>query len=274
MRQFHRRRQASALSRFWPGIVAVIVAVNLLLVARSVISRIPQGHIKVVNTTLNTSKKAAAEKDGSSSLSAIDAEIQAETERLAALRANTSLPLVYFDVEINGSSVGRIEMVLFIDIAPRAAENFRQFCTGEAGLVPEGREGAGLPYHYKGAPFYRIIDQFIDQSGVNVESVFGGAFKDDPAALLLKHSKKGMLSIAHMGPNTATCHFSIMMGPAHHLDGHHSIFGQVVSGFEAVDAVNALSVGKPDNTATAEAGARIADCGQLRKGTLTPDLTL
>lgn len=36
---------------------------------------------------------------------------------------------------------------------------------GERGIVPAGREGAGRPYHFKGKPFYRIIDGFIDQSG-------------------------------------------------------------------------------------------------------------
>jgi hypothetical protein len=28
--------------------------------------------------------------------------------------------------------------------------------------------------------FYRIIDRFIDQGGADTDSVFGGAFKDDP----------------------------------------------------------------------------------------------
>ena len=37
-----------------------------------------------------------------------------------------------------------------------------------------GREGAGNKRHFKGAFFYRIIDQFIDQTGVETESVFGG----------------------------------------------------------------------------------------------------
>jgi hypothetical protein len=36
---------------------------------------------------------------------------------------------------------------------------------GEKGVVPEGKEGAGKPYHFKGRPFYRIIDNFIDQAG-------------------------------------------------------------------------------------------------------------
>lgn len=204
----------------------------------------------------------------------VEAAAKAQADQLRALRNNASLPLVYFDVEIKGVPMGRIEMVLFTDIAPRAAENFRQLCTGEAGIVPEGREGAGLPYHFKGASFYRIIHQFIDQSGINTESVFGGSFKDDPGSLELKHDRKGLLSIAHLGPDTATAHFSIMIGPAPHLNGHHGIFGQVVDGFDVVDAVNALSIGKPDNTATAEDGAVIADSGQIRKGTLVPDLML
>jgi hypothetical protein len=63
-------------------------------------------------------------------------------------------------------------------------------CAGEKGIVPPGKEGAGKPYHFKGKPFYRIIDAFIDQSGAETESVFGGMFKDDPGGLRLKHDRK------------------------------------------------------------------------------------
>ena len=56
---------------------------------------------------------------------------------------------VFFDVAIAGKPVGRIVMALFMDAAPRAAENFRALCTGEKGVVPEGREGGGKPYHFK-----------------------------------------------------------------------------------------------------------------------------
>ena len=48
-----------------------------------------------------------------------------------------------------GKPVGRMEFVLFTDVAPRSAENFRQLCTGEAGTVTKDRDGAGTPYHYK-----------------------------------------------------------------------------------------------------------------------------
>ena len=54
----------------------------------------------------------------------------------------------------------------------------------------------------------------------------------------------------------------------------HCAAGQVVRGLDVVDAINALSLGRKDNTATAAQGALIADSGQLRRGTLVPDLKL
>lgn len=196
-----------------------------------------------------------------------------EESRLSKLKSDTRLPLVYFDVEIKQRKVGRIEMVLFTDTSPRSAHNFHLLVTGEAGVVPPGLEGEGMPLHFKGAPFYRIIDGFIDQAGINTPSALNhGQFDDDEGGLRLKHEYKGLLSMANMGPNTNTAHFSIMINPAPHLDGQYTIFGQVVSGFEVVDEINALARGKEENTATAEAGAIIADCGELRKGTLEPQL--
>jgi peptidyl-prolyl isomerase D len=76
----------------------------------------------------------------------------AEELRIQQLRDNKDLPMVYFDVAIKGRPVGRITYVLFSHIAPRAAENFRALFSGEKGIVPNdgtGREGAGLPYHFK-----------------------------------------------------------------------------------------------------------------------------
>ena len=39
--------------------------------------------------------------------------------------------------------------------------------------------------------------RFIDQTGIDVESVFGGEFKDDSGGLKLKHDRKGLLSMAN-----------------------------------------------------------------------------
>jgi peptidyl-prolyl isomerase H (cyclophilin H) len=40
-------------------------------------------------------------------------------------------PVVFFDIAIGGTPVGRIKIELFADVCPRTAENFRQFCTGK-----------------------------------------------------------------------------------------------------------------------------------------------
>lgn len=73
----------------------------------------------------------------------------AETARIDSLVGNHSLPIVYFDVAIKGENVGRIKMLLYSHISPRAAENMRALCTGEKGTAPEGSQGAGMAYHFK-----------------------------------------------------------------------------------------------------------------------------
>lgn len=59
---------------------------------------------------------------------------------LEGLRQNESLPLVHFDIKIKGWPKGRIQMVLFPHISPRAAENFRwERGVGHRGAVGELR---------------------------------------------------------------------------------------------------------------------------------------
>lgn len=132
-------------------------------------------------------------------------------------------------------------MMLFISVSPRAAGNFLAMCRGDRGVAPAGGEGAGTRFTYEGAVFYRILDQFIDQTGVNVPSIYGGAYDDDPGGLALTHARPGLLSMANGGPNTNTNHFSILLAPAPHLDGKYTIFGEVVRGMAVVRDINALA---------------------------------
>jgi peptidyl-prolyl isomerase D len=117
----------------------------------------------------------------------------------------------------------------------------------------------------QGVYFYRIIDHFINQAGVGTDSIYGGQFKDEPGGLALKHDRAGLLSMAQSGPDTNDSHFSLMMNAAPHLNGHHVIFGELVSGWEVAQAINALAVGQPDNTAMDKPWAQITDSGQLQR---------
>jgi cyclophilin family peptidyl-prolyl cis-trans isomerase len=62
--------------------------------------------------------------------------------------------------------IGRLVMELFADVVPRTSENFRQFCTGEY-------RRDGVPMGFKGAPFHRVIKDFMIQGGdfVNVNKL-------------------------------------------------------------------------------------------------------
>ena len=66
-------------------------------------------------------------------------------------------PIVFFDVSAGGSVIGTIEMELKMDVTPKTCENFKQLCTGESASSAGGV--------YKGAPFHRIIPNFMCQGG-------------------------------------------------------------------------------------------------------------
>ena len=192
-----------------------------------------------------------------------DWDLEASRKLLRDDPANTK---VFFDVEIKGKPIGRIVMVLYMRVSPLAAENMRALCTGETGrdLL------TGAPMHFRDVPFYRIIHNFIDQTGIDdiSGSVYGGMFKDDAGGLKLKHDRPGLLSAAHMGPNTNEGHFSILVNSASHLDGIHTIFGEVVEGMNPVMRINALADlknGKAGNEVGSETGAKIVECGQILK---------
>lgn len=185
----------------------------------------------------------------------------AETKRLLDMKNNLSFPLVFLDIEIAGEYAGRIEIVLFPDVSPLAAENFRALCTGEKGVAPEGSAGAGKPFSFKGGKFYRIVDRFVNQGGCDTMSIYGSTFNDDPGGLAIKHDRKGLLSMANGGPNSNTCHFFIVMYQSPHLDGKYVIFGEIVSGMEVAEKINALARGKPENSPHAE--VVISNAGQI-----------
>ena len=184
---------------------------------------------------------------------AVAAEVRGQAEALSERRDRPGNPRVWLDVQIEHKPAGRIEFVLYMHEAPRAAENFRAMCTPPPG-------GGSAPY--TGMSFYRILDQFIDQAG-GPHPRWGTPFDDDPGGLALKHDRPGLLSAANSGPNTNSGHFSIVVAPAPHLNGEYTIFGEVVAGFDTMWAINRLAppgATKPTGKATVSAAGCTAHC--------------
>jgi len=115
---------------------------------------------------------------------------------------------------------------LFADKTPKTVNNF----------VFLARQG-----FYEGVIFHRVINDFMVQGGDPTGTGSGGPgykFADEfhPS---LRHSKRGILSMANAGPNTNGSQFFITHGPTPHLDNKHSVFGQIIEGEDVLMSIPA-----------------------------------
>ncbi|XP_044956589.1 peptidyl-prolyl cis-trans isomerase CYP40-like isoform X1 [Hordeum vulgare subsp. vulgare] len=181
----------------------------------------------------------------------------------AAAAADVKNPRCFMDITIGGEMEGRIVIELYASVVPRTAENFRALCTGEKGVGNSGK-----PLHYKGSYFHRIIKGFMVQGGdftagdgTGGESIYGSKFEDEN--FILKHERKGILSMANSGPNTNGSQFFITTTRTPHLDGKHVVFARVIKGMGVVRSCEHIPAGEADRPTV---DAVIAECGELPEG--------
>lgn len=167
-------------------------------------------------------------------------------------------PKVYFDIKLGRASdafkLGRIVIELKADKAPKTAENFRQLCTE---LTP----GKG----YVDSRFHRVIPGFMNQggdftndNGTGGYSIYGRTFPDEN--FTLPHTGPGVLSMANAGPNTNGSQFFLCTAPTPFLDGKHTVFGQVVEGYNVIKAIE--SVGSRSGATSVD--VIIERCGEVK----------
>lgn len=138
------------------------------------------------------------------------------------------------------TSMGNIVCRLFEKEAPKTVANFRGLATGTKAWT-DGATGKvkHVPL-YSGTTFHRVIPGFMIQGGDPLGTGEGdpGYKFDDEIDPNRNFDKPGVLAMANAGPNTNGCQFFITVAPATHLDGHYSIFGEVVSGQEVADNIS------------------------------------
>ncbi len=127
---------------------------------------------------------------------------------------------------------GPIVVELFDEDAPKTVENFRK-------LSSDG--------YYDGLSFHRIIKDFMIQGGCPQGTGTGGpgyTFEDE----INDHKVvRGALAMANSGPDTNGSQFFVVTtDAAPWLDGKHTVFGEVTSGMDAVDAIEGLPTGRGD----------------------------
>jgi peptidyl-prolyl cis-trans isomerase B (cyclophilin B) len=128
-------------------------------------------------------------------------------------------PKTYATIE---TEKGNLVLELFASDVPRTVNNF----------VTLAREG-----FYDGLTFHRVVPGFVVQGGCPIGDGTGGpgyVFDDE----ITEHTHvAGALSMANSGPNTNGSQFFITYTPQHHLDGLHSVFGQLVDGMDVMETI-------------------------------------
>ena len=131
---------------------------------------------------------------------------------------------------------GNIELKLSPEVAPKACENF-------LGLAEKG--------YYNGIIFHRVIKGFMLQGGDPTgtgrggESIWGKPFEDEVSPNV-EFDRAGLLAMANAGPNTNASQFFITVAPTPWLNMRHTIFGEVIAGYDVVEKI--------ENTATDASG--------------------
>ena len=134
---------------------------------------------------------------------------------------------------------GEIVLELYDKEAPNTVSNFVGLATGKKEWKdPKSGQTVTRPY-YDGLTFHRVVPNFVIQGGCPIGNGTGGPgyqIKCETSGNPHKH-QRGTLSMAHAGKDTGGSQFFICHAPASHLDGKHTVFGQVRQGLEVVDAI-------------------------------------
>jgi peptidyl-prolyl cis-trans isomerase A (cyclophilin A) len=174
------------------------------------------------------------------------------------------------------TSLGAIVVRLFPKDAPVTVENFVGLATGEKEWTDPrtGQVVKGKPL-YDGVIFHRVIPGFMIQGGDPLGKGFGGPgykFQDEVQSGR-KFDKVGLLAMANSGPNTNGSQFFITTSTPSHLNNRHTIFGEVISGYEVVQKIGMVPRGPADRPNTDVVIKKITVSQTAPKGSDAPKKT-
>ena len=139
------------------------------------------------------------------------------------------------------TSEGTIVTELFEKDAPETVKNFIELAEGTREWTSRSKKGDKL---YDGTVFHRVIPEFMIQGGDPEGTGMGGpGYKvaDETRGSRHGFQEKGKLAMANAGPNTNGSQFFITVAATGWLTGKHTIFGEVVEGYDIVEKISKVN---------------------------------
>ena len=146
------------------------------------------------------------------------------------------------------TNLGTVTVRLFPDQAPKTVRNFVELAEGTREWTDPTTRQPSNARLYDGTIFHRVIPNFMIQGGDPLGTGTGGPgykFADEfhPD---LTFSRPYLLAMANAGPGTNGSQFFITTVPTPHLNGRHTIFGEVTEGSDLVDQISKVRTGRND----------------------------
>ena len=144
---------------------------------------------------------------------------------------------------------GEFTVALMPDHAPKTVQNFVELSQGSKDWT-DPRDGVQKREPlYDGTIFHRVIDGFMIQGGDPTGTGTGGPgfrFDDECPPDGPTFNQVGRLAMANSGPGTNGCQFFVTVAETPWLNGRHTIFGQVVEGYDVVEGISKVETGAQD----------------------------
>jgi len=143
---------------------------------------------------------------------------------------------------------GTVQVRLFPDQAPETVQNFVELAEGSREWTDPKTRQPTAGRLYDGTIFHRVIPRFMIQGGDPLGTGTGGpGYKfGDEIHPDLRFDRPYLLAMANAGPGTNGSQFFITVVPTPHLNGKHTIFGEVVDGREVVDRISQTQTDRND----------------------------
>jgi peptidyl-prolyl cis-trans isomerase A (cyclophilin A) len=150
------------------------------------------------------------------------------------------------------TTMGDVTVRLFSKDAPKTVANFVGLATGEREFTDAKTSQKTKRPYYDGTIFHRVIPDFMIQGGDQTGTGRGdpGYRFEDEFSSGRKFDKVGLLAMANAGPATNGSQFFITTSTPTWLSGKHTIFGEVIAGYEVVEAISKVPRGPADRPTT------------------------